>query len=318
MITQPEAPVQKMDGCAAADLRTQPPTTSHPNHPTFISNLNLITIQRQLSLILSPYYPKAPIIIAIMPIIFFNLPGEIRTMIYEALLIAPDVLTIDTADTSHMYRPPYIARPPQRPSPAILATCQRARDEALPILYSQNSFRFGFRHAPAFRRAHENSHAIFACFLRLIGPRNAGLIRTVCVEFPAYLSRYSGGYLVDGYSMANFELMQDKCPGVTGLDLDLYRDTNAKVLAAVRMYLERKLPGLKSVKVSLQDGRPLIADDAIAERLVSREVFYGELADLMKGWGWEVEMATVQRLAPSRLVRGRIIPTDAIYRPVLR
>jgi hypothetical protein len=113
--------------------------------------------------------------------------------------------------------------------------------------------------------------------------------------------------------------VREKCGGVRVLEVDLYRDTSAEVLSVVRRHLEGTLPGLERVVVALQDAVPGVADEGVTERSVSLEELYGTLAEMMRGWGWSVGRAGEQRAAPSRLVRGRILPAGGgIDRAILR
>lgn len=67
---------------------------------------------------------------------FFDLPAELRTHIYELLLVTDASLRLG-------HHGPFCLVPKAATHPAILRTCRRALDEAAPVLYGANSFFLG-------------------------------------------------------------------------------------------------------------------------------------------------------------------------------
>lgn len=98
------------------------------------------------------------------PFAFLSLPTEIRLEIYDLLLICRfDRRTLSDigGDTSQKELIPSCV---QGLKPAILQTCKQVYEEAIPILYSRNVFRF-------------NMPAVISSFLTKIGATNIKLLK---------------------------------------------------------------------------------------------------------------------------------------------
>ncbi len=103
---------------------------------------------------------------------FLCLPGEIRNRIYELLLLYEPRSRGGEPD----YIDPYMSGSGDdapalsyktRLHPAIIASCRNIASEALPILYAGNTFGMWAAHA--------------SYFTRMIGSRNAGMLRNVSI-----------------------------------------------------------------------------------------------------------------------------------------
>lgn len=91
---------------------------------------------------------------------FLRLPREARNRIYSLLLVRDEPMTV-------------LWRPQAGRSLGILRACKVTWREATPILYGRNRLDFSKVEPEAASR-----------FLRRIGPRNAGAVRHIIVDFP--------------------------------------------------------------------------------------------------------------------------------------
>jgi len=96
---------------------------------------------------------------------FLNLPPEIRSSIYDLLLVAPNgVMTCSHKDF--------------KPHPQILRVCQQIHTEASPILYGKNQFHLVVQNL---RAIHSGRHGWTNC-----GARNINGIRRLIIDsYPA-------------------------------------------------------------------------------------------------------------------------------------
>lgn len=105
---------------------------------------------------------------------FLSLPGEVRTSIYELLLLSPHDPQGSRGQKQFVY--PYVERSNEEDHElsfatglhsAILASCKTVFSEASAILYAGNSFGLWMSHVSP--------------FAYMIGPRNVNLLRDVSV-----------------------------------------------------------------------------------------------------------------------------------------
>jgi hypothetical protein len=99
------------------------------------------------------------------PLCFLSLPPEIRSNIYDLLLVAPNgIMTCSHKDF--------------KPHPQILRVCQQIHTEASPILYGKNQFHLVLQNL---RAIHSGRHGWINC-----GARNISCIRRLNVDsYPA-------------------------------------------------------------------------------------------------------------------------------------
>ncbi|KAK8080785.1 hypothetical protein PG997_008603 [Apiospora hydei] len=119
---------------------------------------------------------------------FFRFPGEVRNMVYRALLVYPDnaILISYERQLSGSIKLTFYDRAFGRRNflePAVLRLNKQARLEASPVLYSQNHF--DLRNVDEFNMAKDRRcEYMLSFFASIIGRDNAGLIRHVTVQFP--------------------------------------------------------------------------------------------------------------------------------------
>lgn len=106
-----------------------------------------------------PDIRQTPLMTSSFP--FFALPAELRTKIYEELLVSDASFRLG-------HHGPFCLVPRKPTYPAILRTSRRALDEAAPVLYGANSFFLG---TIGFKPIYSFS------FFASIGQKNAALIR---------------------------------------------------------------------------------------------------------------------------------------------
>lgn len=106
---------------------------------------------------------------------FFDLPAELRTQIYEELLVSDASFRLG-------HHGPFCLVERKPTWPAIMQTCKRAREEAAPVLYGANSFFLG---TIGFKPIYSFS------FFASIGPKNASLIRKLVAHstYPSLTTR---------------------------------------------------------------------------------------------------------------------------------
>lgn len=109
---------------------------------------------------------------------FFALPAELRTQIYEELLVSDASFRLG-------HHGPFCLVPRKQTFPAILRTSGKVLEEAAPVLYGANSFFLG---TIGFKPIYSFS------FFASIGPKNASLIRKL-VTHSTYPNLTTRSYL---------------------------------------------------------------------------------------------------------------------------
>ncbi|USW59478.1 hypothetical protein Slin15195_G127970 [Septoria linicola] len=71
---------------------------------------------------------------------FLDLPSELRNEIYRCCLSAPQQLAIKPEDTSHHLHKEAVLQAGFSLQPNLFQACQQVRDEAVTILYGENTF----------------------------------------------------------------------------------------------------------------------------------------------------------------------------------
>lgn len=171
---------------------------------------------------------------------FLNLPVEIRLMIYENLLIHQDGPYIMASSYMHVDRTS--REKPLGLSPAILRVNKQIHNEASPVLYSKNRFRF-LNHIDS-KDGGESPFMIhttltpnIAPFLSQIG-HQATLLRHIAIMFPVlevynHYGQPTRAFLGDplkpykGHSEA-FNLIRDTCTDLKTLELVISDPTKAE------------------------------------------------------------------------------------------
>ncbi|KAK3319104.1 hypothetical protein B0H66DRAFT_257098 [Apodospora peruviana] len=135
-----------------------------------------------------------------MAVNFLRLPGEIRNVIYESLLVPRDpnivvmmrirplgqalmgYFTLNRTRLPRWFPPPRERFPEFTPN--LLLVDRRVHSEASSVLYGMNNFRF-YRHD-----FHYGNEDAISALLESLGPRNSSLIRSVTLYLP--LEPYGG------------------------------------------------------------------------------------------------------------------------------
>lgn len=149
---------------------------------------------------------------------FFDLPAEIRLKVYSELLVLeePIPLAVEYGDSWRAVRRRHRG---DGLCPALLHLNKKTHDEASPILYSRNTFRF-----PDLLRniGHKTQVVHTGVFLAQIGS-NATLIRHITLPCPPnVVERDSSGFfrLPAGY-IRNLEVIRDTCTSLSIIRLTM-------------------------------------------------------------------------------------------------
>lgn len=148
-----------------------------------------------------------------LPAGFFDLPGEIRNIIYEELLVFPTVISLNRArwswesSCSHIWERLFN---PLHLYPKIFLLSKKAYHEASSVLYSRNCFDIG------------NSD-LFSSFLNQIGSHNSRYLSSLIIPFPDV--HYDGHRMdislkEDG--MRTLDLIRSKCENIVCLNTSLH------------------------------------------------------------------------------------------------
>lgn len=142
---------------------------------------------------------------------FFNLPPELRLQVYSQLLVR---------DERIVYVSNYHARLQVRSRklyPALLRANKTVHDEASPLLYSNNYFRFPRLFVDSSFLTGSNDVAQFLC---QIGSR-ANHIRHIHMAFPRFDRPTSGAMRLHDEHVQNLDLLHKVCPNIRSLELFL-------------------------------------------------------------------------------------------------
>lgn len=216
----------------------------------------------------------------------FDLPAEIRLKIYSELLLLEESIPLVLEYST----PLRAVRRRQRGDalwPALLRLNKQAHDEASPVLYSQNIFRF-----PNFWKNIRSKEIIHTgVFLGQIGS-NASLIRHISFPCPPNsVERDSSGFfqLPAGF-IRNLEVIRDTCTSLSALQLIMPMYVNivfaewpiaANLLDLLAPHL-KDIPSLESVIIDL-----LLFDKI---RNPNVDVNRGPLLKNIRDRGWTVNV----------------------------
>ena len=216
----------------------------------------------------------------------FDLPAEIRLKIYSELLVLEDSIPL-VLEYSTPLRAVRRRHRGDGLCPAVLRLNKQAHDEASPVLYSQNVFRF-----PNFMK-NLNSRDIVhtGVFLGQIG-RNASLVRHITLPCPptAVERDASGFFQLPGGFVRNLELIRDTCTSLSTLQLTMPMYVNIvfaqwPVAASLLDALTPHLKGISSLDTVLVD---LLLFDKI--RNPSVDVDKAPLLKNIRARGWKVRV----------------------------
>ncbi|OIW34101.1 hypothetical protein CONLIGDRAFT_641156 [Coniochaeta ligniaria NRRL 30616] len=217
---------------------------------------------------------------------FFDLPAEIRLKVYSELLVLEEPIPLAVE-----YGTPWRAvRRRHRGDglcPALLRLNKKAHDEASPILYSQNTFRF----PDLLRNIGHKTNVHTGVFLTQIGS-NASLIRHITLPCPPnVVERDSSGFfqLPAGY-IRNLELIRDICTSLSTIKLTMPMYVNivfsewpiaANLMDLLAPHL-RDIPSLEDIVIEL------LLYDKIKNPKV--DVNRGPLLKNVRDRGWTVQV----------------------------
>ncbi|RYP36283.1 hypothetical protein DL767_003436 [Monosporascus sp. MG133] len=225
----------------------------------------------------------------------FNLPPEIRNQIYDELLVVSHPLYLSPTplwDTRAVclygsHDPTFT--PGLRLWPAILRASRAVHREAAARLYAANCFSLQ-RTNPYFDMVFPfDVGDLFASFLGVIGPRNAGYLRRVRIPFPRLGSRnpppatgeVGREFSLEQQSRLLLETLAARCPELRVLELS----------AAMGCFPEGGSPDAASKALSVV-GAQVGAIKSLQSVIVE---FYGPLSSphlrgLMAAYGWTVQL----------------------------
>jgi len=236
---------------------------------------------------------------------FFDLPVEIRLMIYSELLARPDSLTLDHKrrcdDPEHAHNesccvPHFFlsSADPEHPRlyPQILRACKQAHSEASPIPYSRISCLKTFHQRGGYTGEEARSTpTVLPWFFEQIGSKQASMIRRLRIDFP-----------VDAWMMDDFddllgtyetlEAVRESCTGLAALTLEMenyaheemaYPGVAADMFALLDEHF-REMPALREVVV-VTDWDPDVDTESYVERIrAMREHMVGWTVKVNRVW----------------------------------
>jgi hypothetical protein len=234
----------------------------------------------------------------------FAFPVEIRLKIYSELLIHLGPIKFSErfwGDLSSRLRPEGIDL-----CPTLLRASKQVYNEAIPLLYSDNRFRFS-----------DLRHTSIAAFIRQIGAQ-ASLLRHVCIDFPTppLAEDYGHDSGLQENSLENLDLLRDACPRITTLELSLPSEhadfvlldssVFTELLNLIHAQLEAFL-SLQEVKVDVKligwdsdeesdDGKADLEDEKQEEIGDDRWKIYRDSLRQLCSRGWAVNITKVPPL----------------------
>lgn len=143
---------------------------------------------------------------------FFNLAAEIRLQIYSELLSQDDPITLMT-NHHHPNDSRSIRVLCSRIHPALLRVCKLINQEATPILYSNNCFKFLDELAYC-----QQGPSNVSYFFQQIGA-NAGLLRQLRLADPILPLATSGSLVLSQTDREIVQLIQKYCTGLSELEI---------------------------------------------------------------------------------------------------
>lgn len=223
-------------------------------------------------------------IYGMMPTGFFDLPGEIRNIIYEELLVYSNVISLDHAwwswesSFSHSFER---WSNPLHLYPKIFLLSKKAYHEASSVLYSRNCFDIG------------NSN-LFSLFLNQIGSHNSRYLSSLIIPFPDV---HFDGHLMDislkEDSMQTLNLIRLKCDNVVCLNASLHTSHAMELRLdafdaprAVDKVLNLIDTQIKAMS-SLKEFRINVYDEPIDIALRKKMRCYGWRLEVAQQIGWE-------------------------------
>jgi hypothetical protein len=218
--------------------------------------------------------------------LFLELPTEIRLKIYAELLVVEESIPLVLVYST----PPRAVRRRQRGdelSPAVLRLNKHIHDEAGPVLYSHNVFRF-----PNFMKNLGSKEIIhIGVFLSQIGS-NADLIRHISLPYShtAVVRDSSGFFQLPPGFIRNLELIRDACTSLSSLQLTLPMYINivfsewrtAASMLDLLAPLFKDIPSLETVIIEM-----LLFDRV---RNPGVDVNKGPLLKNIRNRGWKVQV----------------------------
>ncbi|KAJ9161147.1 hypothetical protein NKR19_g2579 [Coniochaeta hoffmannii] len=217
----------------------------------------------------------------------FDLPAEIRLKIYSELLVLEESIPLVLEYSTPPLRAVRRRQKGDGLCPAVLRLNKQVHDEASPVLYSQNVFRF-----PSFMKNLGSRDIVHTgVFLGQIG-HNASLIRHITLPCPpTAVERDASGFfqLPEGF-IRNLELMRDACTSLSTLQLTMPMYLNIvfsqwPVAANLLDALEPHLKAISSLETVLID--LLLFDKA---RNPSVDVDKASLLKNIRARGWKVRV----------------------------
>ena len=206
---------------------------------------------------------------------FFSLPREIRDRIYKTVLIVahPIFLFQDAGPRVETFAP-------ERPFRwlSLLYTNRQMHSEAVPVLYGMNSF--------SLVDTTPQQVDLLKNFLTCIGSVNAGLLSSLCVNFPAAESMEGqpGNVKLRDDSLHSLKLLQERCTNLTTLETLIHSKNSQGLIQTDQNNLQfihdgllqvdarlKAIPSLNRVIVRIYEGTPTPS-----------------VIELMQGLGWLV------------------------------
>ena len=196
-----------------------------------------------------------------------DLPLDIRLRIYSELLVQDS--PVEFSEVPHGK---------QCFSPALLRVNKSVNREAIPLLYSNNCFRFS--HEYISYNPYKSDVADLAPFLRQIGA-NASLLRHICINFPNFFRpQKSRSVVLSKGHVQVLQLIRETCRGLRTVEILCHVsnsilslcdvDLAAEMLLALHHGGFKAMPWLKKIVVVCEEFDIDQEDMAFRESLMQR------------------------------------------------
>ncbi len=215
---------------------------------------------------------------------FLDVATEIRLQIYSELLVSSDPVEF-IADFSSP-SPPLFRSRKLGLCPAILGVCRKVYNEARPLLYSNNRFRFPGK-VGSTPSVPDQAH--IAPFLNQIGSQ-VRLLHHICIPFPNFEDTKTERAELESVHIENLELIRRTCTNIKTFKLlvpydYIYAHDNWTITSEALELLDTRLktmPSLEKVVVNL-------------ERQAASGEASDELTTKMSKIGWTVRVTRLKK-----------------------
>ncbi|KAL1856894.1 hypothetical protein VTK73DRAFT_8208 [Phialemonium thermophilum] len=231
------------------------------------------------------------------PLTFLDLPGEIRNMIYELVVLCPvPILVLNKPGLDLQARILRLAKY----APSLLRASRAVHAEAASLFYGRNCFNLS------------TQASVPQLFLEQIGRVNAGYIRHVHIEFPRIRGLEAGPARLSTEACAVLDSLQSHC-------VNLRRITTSQASTAVRLTVLVAMHGAQATAeaVALVDARfRAIPSLREIEIQILSEHAIANIRELAQEHGWTVITETRED-GSGRALRGMPVSRRPDFFPYL-